>query len=151
MACRLAIYVDDMAAKDAALLGVFELRFLRGLPQLHPVLQAFSETIIPLCDQYDTLTANIILTATFDFVNSTCVEHVMASMPLVRDAKRFPWFLRDQTGIGKAFGLFGFSKSTQIHITDYIQALPDINYWICAVNDFLSSVSLLSFVNQRVF
>jgi hypothetical protein len=108
---------------------------------LEPVLAVFAEIIIALCNQYDTLTANAILTATFEFVNSNCMEPVIESVPLIRDAGRFPWYLRDQTGIGKAYALMAFPKTRKFPITDYIQAVPDMNYWIAAINDFLSYVS----------
>jgi hypothetical protein len=133
--------VDDKASKDVAAFGDFEQRFLRGLPQLEPVLTVFAEVIIALCDQYDTLIANAILTATFEFVNSNCMEPAIESVPLIRDAGRFPWYLRDQTGIGKAYALMAFPKTRKLPITDYIQAVPDMNYWIAAINDFLSYVS----------
>jgi hypothetical protein len=132
------IYVDDVASKNVAPVGAFEQRFLRGLPQLDPVLNALTEVLFALCDQYDTLAANVILSATFDFMNSSCMEPAMESVPLIRDAAHFPWYLRDQTGIGKAFALFPFTKTRRIAITEYIQALPDMNYWISAVNDLLS-------------
>ncbi|KAF8220530.1 terpenoid synthase [Tricholoma matsutake] len=132
------IYVDDKASKDVAAFSAFEQRFLRGLPQLEPVLTVFAEVIISLCEHYDTLTANAILTATFEFVNSNCMEPAIESVPLIRDAGRFPWYLRDQTGIGKAYALMAFPKTRKLPFTDYIQAVPDMNYWIATVNDFLS-------------
>jgi hypothetical protein len=132
--------VDDRAAKDVAPFAVFEQRFLRGLPQLDPVLTAFADVILSLYDHYDVFVANTILTATFDFVNSSCMEPTVESLPLIREAEDFPWYLRDQTGIGKAFTLFMFTKSSKVAITDYIQAIPNMNYWISSVNDFLSFV-----------
>ncbi|KIM76109.1 hypothetical protein PILCRDRAFT_78099, partial [Piloderma croceum F 1598] len=89
-------------------------------------------------DHYDIFVMNTILTATFDFVNLSCMEPTVESLPLIREAGSFPWYLRDQTGVGKAFTLFMFTKSSKIAITDYIQAIPNMNYWICCVNDFLS-------------
>ena len=133
--------MDDKASNDVVSFGAFEQRFIRGLPQLEPVLTVFAEVIIALCDQYDTLVANAILTGTFEFVNSNCMEPAIESMPLIRDAGRFPWYLRDQTGIGKVYALMAFPKTRSLPITDYLQAVPDMNYWIAAINDFLSSVS----------
>jgi len=130
--------VDDLAPRDTAAFAVFEQRFLHGLPQLDPVLAAFADVIISLYDYYDVFVANTILTATFDFVNSCCMEPTVESLPLIREAGNFPWYLRDQTGIGKAFMLFMFARSRKVAITDYIQALPDMNYWIAGVNDLLS-------------
>jgi len=147
---RFIIYVDDMASKDVASFGAFEQRFLRGQPQLEPVLKVFADVILSLCDQYDTLAANAILTATFEFVNSNCMEPAIESVPLIRDAGRFPWYLRDQTGIGKAYAFMAFPKSKKLALTDYIQAVSDMNYWIAAINDFLSSVSLSSSAHWKV-
>jgi hypothetical protein len=112
------------------------------LPQLDPVLTAFADVIISLYDHYDVFVMNTILTATFDFVNSSCMEPTVESLPLIREAESFPWYLRDQTGIGKAFTLFMFTKSSKVAITDYIQAIPNMNHWISCVNDFLSFVLL---------
>lgn len=150
MTYRLAIYVDDVTSKNVAIVAPFEQRFLRGLPQLDPVLTAFAEVIISLCDHYDTLVANVILTAILDFVNSSCMEPTIERLPLIQDAGRFPWYLRDQTGIGKGFALFMFTKSSKIVITDFIQAIPDLNYWISAVNDFLSCVSINLHICKRI-
>jgi hypothetical protein len=146
---RLAIYIDDRAPKDVAPFAVFQQRFLRGLPQLDPVLTAFADVIMSLYDHYDFFVMNTILTATFDFINSSCMEPTVESLPLIREARSFPWYLRDQTGIGKAFTLFMFTKSSKVAITDYIQAIPNMNYWISCVNDFLSFV--LPFVLAREF
>ena len=129
-----------MAPKDITAFAVFEERFLRGLPQLDPVLDAYADVIISLYDHYDTLVANVILTATFDFVNSSCMERTVECLPLVREAGRFPWYLRDQTGIGKPFALFMFTKTSQIPLADFILAIPEMNYWICIINDLLSFV-----------
>jgi hypothetical protein len=148
---RFIIYIDDMASKDVASFSVFEQRFFRGLPQLEPVMNVFAEVVTTLCDQYDTLAANAILTATFEFINSNCMEPAIESVPLIRDAGRFPWYLRDQTGIGKAYALMAFPKSRQIALTVYIQAVPDMNYWIAAINDFLSSVSFLKCFSEGNF
>lgn len=133
------MYVNDTASKNVAAFSAFEQRFLRGLPQLEPVLAVFAEVIISLCDQYDTLATSNILSATFGFISSNCMKPAIESVPLIRDAGRFPWYLRDQTtGIGKAFALMAFPRTKELPVTDYIRALPDMNYWIVAVNDFLS-------------
>ena len=139
-----------MSPKDIATFSVFEQRFLRGLPQLDPVLNVFAEVIISLCDQYDTLVANVILTATFEFFNSNSMEITFESLPLIRDAGRYPWYLRDQSGVGKVYALMAFAKSMKIDITDYVQAVPDMNYWFSAVNDFLSSVFVLYILARKV-
>jgi hypothetical protein len=129
-----------VSSKDIPTFSAFKQRFLRGLPQLVPVLTVFAEIIVSLCDMYDTFVANVILTATFEFFNSNCMELAFESLPLIRDAGRYPWYLRDQSGVGKVYALMAFSKSMKTDITDYVQAIPDMNYWFSAVNDFLSYV-----------
>jgi hypothetical protein len=138
---RFVIYVDDTGPKDVAPFYAFEQRFLRGLPQLDPVLTAFADVLLRLCDQYDTFSGNTILTTTFDFINSSCMESTVESLSLIREAQRFPWYLRDQTGFGRVYVTFMFTKTRKVAVPDYIQAMPDMNYWTSAANDLLSSVS----------
>jgi len=138
-----------MASRDVAFLDAFEQRFLRGQPQQEPVLKVFAEAILSLCDQYDTLAANAILTATLEFINSSRMEHAIESAALIQDAGSFPWYLRDQTGIGKAYAFMLFPKSKKLASTDFMQALSDMNYWISATNDLLSYVSVLLSTGER--
>lgn len=130
-----------MSSRDTSPFVVFEERFLRRMPQLNPVLEALVDVLLRIYDQYESTTANYIMNATFNFVNSTCMEPEIERLPLMRGVVRFPWFLRDQTGVAIGFGLMLFPKSKDIGVTDYIQALPDMNFWISATNDMLSSVS----------
>ena len=135
-------------SKGMEFLCAFGQRFLRGLPQLDPVLDAFAASILTLCDQYDTLVANAILASILDFINGTCMETEVKSATLIRDAARFPWYLRDLTGIGKAYAFGAFPKSRKIAMTNYIQAVSDMNYWIVGVNDLLSSVSFYNLASR---
>ena len=109
----------------------------------------YAESIVSLCDQYDTLAANVILTSSFEFINSMRMEQAIESVPLIGNAGSFPWFLRDQTGGGKAYAFMVFPKSKNLAITDYMQAVPDMNYWISVTNDLLSSVLVLSSTDKR--
>ncbi|KAF9465961.1 isoprenoid synthase domain-containing protein [Collybia nuda] len=132
------IYIDDMSSKDTGPFMAFQERFLRRMPQLNPVLEALVEVLMRIYELYDLPTANSILSATFNFVNSTCIEPEIETLPLTRGLVRFPWFLRDQTGVAIAFALLLFPKSKNIGVTDYIQALSDMNFWISVTNDILS-------------
>lgn len=113
------------------------------MPQLDPVLEALVEVLLRICDQYDTQTANFILTATFNYLNSTCLEPEIETKTLTRGAVRFPWFFRDRTGLSLAFAHMLFPKSQGIGLADYIQVLEDMNFWICGVNDILSCVDFV--------
>ncbi|KAF9465969.1 isoprenoid synthase domain-containing protein [Collybia nuda] len=131
-------YVDDMASRDVDSFAPFQQRFLRRSPQLDPVLTAFADLLLRMCDQYDTITANSIISATFEFVNSTCIEPDLERMPLVQGVLRFPLFVRDRTGVSTSFALMLFPFSKKILVTGYIQALPDMIFWVSLSNDLLS-------------
>jgi hypothetical protein len=135
-------YVDDMASRQVDSFSSFQQCFLRNKPQLNPVLDAFAGLLLHMCDQYDTITANSILSATFEFVNSTCIEPDIETLSLVQGAVRFPLFLRDRTGVSASFALMLFPEANNIRVMDYIQALPDMIFWISLSNDILSYVLL---------
>lgn len=133
-------YVDDMAAKEVDVFSSFQQRFLRSLPQLNDVLTAFADLLLCMCDQYDTITANSIISATFEFVNSSCIEPEIETLSLIQGVARFPLFLRDRTGVSTSFALMLFPLGKGIGVKDYIQALPDMIFWISVTNDLLSYV-----------
>jgi hypothetical protein len=135
--------VDDVAAKNPATYGDFEQRFLRGQPQLDPVLDALVEVLMQMWGQYDALAANSIITASFDFVTTSCMEPDLEKAPLVKGTQRFSYYLRERTGGSYAYAFLLFPKSSQISVTEYIQAMPDMCFWISMVNDLISSVSCL--------
>ncbi|KAF8511707.1 isoprenoid synthase domain-containing protein [Gautieria morchelliformis] len=132
------IYVDDMAPKDPSSFCEFEQRFLTGRPQLNPILDALVSVLLRMWDLYDPLCANSIIAATFEFVTSSCLEPDIERLPLIRGTERFSWFVRERTGVATAFALMAFTKSTKIDLMEFIQAIPDINFWICLTNDILS-------------
>ncbi|RDB27321.1 Trichodiene synthase [Hypsizygus marmoreus] len=133
------VYIDDTVLTDAHPFVAFQQRFMRGLPQLDPVLDAYAAVLHALCDQYDTLPANFILSATFEYISATCLEPVL---PEVTIRRRFPGFLRDRTGLGIPYALFVLAKPHSEHCIRFFascsQALPDMNFWIAGINDVLS-------------
>ncbi|KAF8511697.1 isoprenoid synthase domain-containing protein [Gautieria morchelliformis] len=131
-------YVDDMAPKDPSPFCAFQQRFISGQPQLDPVLDALAGVLMRMWDLYDPLCANSIIAGTFEFVTINCLELDMKKLPLIRGTERFPWFVRDRTGGGTPFALMAFTKSTKIDMMEFIQAIPDINFWISLTNDMLS-------------
>jgi len=132
------IYIDDASTKNVAPFAAFQQRFLRGLPQLDPVLDMFASILVAMCDQYETLSANFILSATFEFINATCVEPAIEALPILPGAVRFPSFLRDRTGLGVPYALMAFPNSRPLGFVTCFQTLPDMNFWIAAINDILS-------------
>ncbi|KAF8511698.1 isoprenoid synthase domain-containing protein [Gautieria morchelliformis] len=135
---RYIFYVEDMAPKDPSPFCAFQQRFISGQPQLDPVLDALAGVLMRMWDLYDPLCANSIIAGTFEFITINCLEFDMKRLPLIRGTERFPWFVRDRTGGGIPVALLAFTKSTKIDMMEFIQAIPDINFWIALTNDMLS-------------
>lgn len=134
------IYIDDMCSKNVAACSVFQERFLRGMPQLSPILDAAAEVLLRFFEQYNPPTANSILSAAFDFVNAACIEPKLETISFVPGAIRFPWYFRDRAGMAIVYALMLFPKSKGVDVSDYIQVLQEMNFWISATNDVLSWV-----------
>ncbi|KAF9458113.1 isoprenoid synthase domain-containing protein [Collybia nuda] len=132
------IFIDDMCSKDIAAYSVFQERFLRGQPQLNPILDALVEVLLRFFDQYDAPTANSILSASLDFVNSNCIEPKLAALSPVPGAVHFPWYFRDRAGMAIVYALMMFPKTKGVVVSDYVQVLQEMNFWIALTNDVLS-------------
>ena len=136
------VYIDDMVSKDPTPVVAFQERFLRRQPQLDPVLDAAAEVFMRIYQYYDAYAANCIITSALEFLTFFSVEAKIQELPLVRKAYRFPWFLRERTGVAEGFAFLMFPKRLGVDIMEYIQAMPDMVIWIDLANDLLSYVYL---------
>ncbi|KAG6844325.1 hypothetical protein H0H87_007731 [Tephrocybe sp. NHM501043] len=142
------IYIDDAVLKDARPCTLFQSRFVQGLPQLDPVLDAFADVLHTLSETYPPLQANLILSSAFEFVSASCIEPQLALARGIPSSKasrtsdmaatRFPLFLRERTGLGLPGALMLFSPSQPTDFVDLFKALGDMTFWTAAVNDLLS-------------
>jgi hypothetical protein len=89
-------------------------------------------------DLYDPLSVNSIIAATLEFITSNCIEPELENMTFVKGVERFSWFMREKSGIATGFALSIFTKSGNFRTLDFVQALPDMYYWIDLANDLLS-------------
>ncbi|KAF8576486.1 terpenoid synthase, partial [Ramaria rubella] len=137
--CWYHIYVDDRAARGITPFSVFEQRFVCGQQQLDPVLNALTDVLRKMWEQYEPLCANLIIGSTGDFITSHCIEPRLETLASIRDMpERFPWFMRNRSGAGVAYAGMVFPRSVKVDIMKYIQAIPDMNFWIDVTNDILS-------------
>ncbi|KAG6907385.1 hypothetical protein DXG01_009076 [Tephrocybe rancida] len=132
------LYTDDASTKNVVPFVEFQQRFLLGKEQLDPVLDAFAAVLYRMCGQLPAMFGNLFLSATFDFITATCAEPEIEALPVLRSAKRFPTFLRDRTGLGVPYSLMVYPKSRPVDFVTCFRALPDMNFWIAAINDILS-------------
>ncbi|KAF5384106.1 hypothetical protein D9615_003346 [Tricholomella constricta] len=132
------IYIDDVSAKDIAPFIAFEQRFLEGIPQMDPVLDAMASLLKRMFHQYSAFHANSIINATFECINGTCIEPALVGIHLGRSSPRFPQFLRDRTGFSIAYALMVFPTSRPLDYVVCFQAMADMDVWISLTNDILS-------------
>ncbi|KAF8504991.1 isoprenoid synthase domain-containing protein [Hysterangium stoloniferum] len=132
------IYIDDIAPTFTVAIQEFQKRFFRGQPQLHPVLTALVQVFNNIWELYDPVVANYIMASSFDFISWCCIEHKMRTMPLIKGIERLPWFIREKSGVAAGWILHAFPKSRNFTMTDVLQALPDMCYWVNLSNDLLS-------------
>ncbi|KAG5644086.1 hypothetical protein DXG03_009105 [Asterophora parasitica] len=133
------IYIDDVSAHDITAFLAFEERFLQGLPQLDPVLDAMALLLKGLYQHYTPFHANSIINATFECINGTCIEPSLQGVQFDHSPPRFPQFLRDRTGFSIAYALMVYPTATRA--LDYVtcfQAMADMDIWISLMNDILS-------------
>jgi hypothetical protein len=127
-------------AKDSAPHREFQQRFLRGQPQLDPVLDAVADVLLRMWNQYQPICATSISLSVFQFMAYSCVEVELDRLPVIQNVRRFPWFMRERTGIAEAYAFMTFANSRKLDIMQYIRAVPDMVFWIDAANDLLSCV-----------
>lgn len=89
-------------------------------------------------DLYDPLAASAIFNSTLNFITGSCIEPELKNIPLKNGIERFPWYIRDLTGLAVGYSLLGFVKSGGFDMIKIIQALPDMNFWVDICNDLLS-------------
>ncbi|KAJ3570608.1 hypothetical protein NP233_g4287 [Leucocoprinus birnbaumii] len=111
-------------------------RYQRG--ERHPteVLQNIADLLAETSSFYDPVATNIIMCASFSFMNAMVIEHITAGQKLPKEAKRYPDYLRRFSGLSKAYATFIFRPS--VNPAHYIQAFPDLEDIINYVNDITS-------------
>ncbi|KIY53417.1 terpenoid synthase, partial [Fistulina hepatica ATCC 64428] len=133
------IYIDDTAPKKPQAFEEFEYRILHNLPQLDPVLRAFEVILKRMWDIYDPPCARSIFSSVMQFTVFACIEPTMQQTgELVVGAQRLPWFIRQRSGLGVAYACFTFPKNLNLPFMEYVQAIPDMEYWIDVANDLFS-------------
>lgn len=122
----LVIVVDDRLV-DAAAVQEFVPRFCSGSRQLHPTLDRLVESCHDLEKYHAAYAANVIFSATMDFVNCELLSRggndVMGfrvhqnSLPYIR-------YFREKDGIVGAYSAFIWPKEVFPDANEYVQAFP---------------------------
>ncbi|KAK7057910.1 terpene synthase [Favolaschia claudopus] len=131
-------YIDDNA--DWLPLEDYQRRHLVGESETDPGLRQFDKVMGRLYDHFDQLCTNTMVCAAFEFVTANALEikKEICEMKVQPTALRWPTFLRARSGMAQAFACAIFPKHTHTNVAAYIQVLPDIDRYMCLVNDILS-------------
>ncbi|KAJ7792473.1 isoprenoid synthase domain-containing protein [Mycena olivaceomarginata] len=120
-------YIDDCAEKLS--LQDYQRRLLLGQLKDTSALAHFHK----FC-------ANAMVCAAFEFMSGTILEtrEEVSTMQISSTATSWPKYFRAKTGMAPGFSYAIFPKDTHPNIATYIQVLPDIDDYMCLVNDILS-------------
>ncbi|KAJ7744106.1 isoprenoid synthase domain-containing protein [Mycena metata] len=133
-----AFYIDDNP--DRAVLEDYQRRVLLGLPQEESPVQHLHEVLGGLYQHWDPFCANAMSCAALEFITATVLEvrTEVSEMTVRPTATRWPGYLRAKSGMAPGFSCAAFPTSGHPDISSYIQVLPDMDDYICLVNDILS-------------
>ncbi|KXN80727.1 Trichodiene synthase [Leucoagaricus sp. SymC.cos] len=132
----LMLCVDDNFDYQADGIIHFMERYQRGEHHPSQVLQNIADLLAETSSFFDPVATNLIMCASFSFMNAMVIEHITAGMKLPSEAKRYPDYLRLFSGLSKAYSTFIFRPST--NPAHYIHAFPELEDIINYVNDITS-------------
>ncbi|KAG7086477.1 hypothetical protein E1B28_002428 [Marasmius oreades] len=133
---HVAIFTTLVAALDDnshKRMESFNDRFVKGLPQDDPILDALAKSLSEAHEYYGQIQCNLIVTSTLDFITSLMMDMDMKSLAR---SPSFAAYCRSISGIQVAYTMFMFPKD--IEFTTYIHCLPHVSIYINYLNDVLS-------------
>jgi len=129
-------WIDDTYAQDVTGVDSFNERFVIGRKQANEGLDGLDRLLRETNLNYQGVQANVILTATLNFITSIILDFETQGIPVSPHAKSYPTFLRTMSGICEAYVMFTFPP--EIPAKSYVQATPDFCLCINNFNDVLS-------------
>ncbi|KAJ7618766.1 isoprenoid synthase domain-containing protein [Roridomyces roridus] len=133
-----AFYLDDVA--PPASLNTYHRIILTGGTHTPEPLAHLQQSLTGLYTHWDPFLANIMVTSALDVISASMLENrgdIMQMEPRPTAAS-WPWYLRTKTSMaaGLASGIFPMAAHPDLRT--YIHALPDMDKYLCLVNDILS-------------
>ncbi|KAI0550933.1 isoprenoid synthase domain-containing protein [Xylaria curta] len=137
----LAILVDDGANKDPEEWHQFVPRFLAGDEGQHhsDLAREWDRWLRQSYRFYSPVVANFIITSGLNFVNACALEgSEVPKMTRTKGGESWAYYFRDKNGIAEAYSYMTFPKAICPDVACYMEAVPDMNRWICFTNDIFS-------------
>ncbi|KAI0409380.1 isoprenoid synthase domain-containing protein [Xylaria palmicola] len=135
----LAILVDDLSNRDPEEWHQFVPRFFAGARQHGAVAQAWDGWLRTAYQHYPPTAANFIVTASLNFTNACALEgSAVAKMTRTAGGQNWAYYIRDKTGVAEAYAWMTFPRSICPEPSLYVEAIEDMNRYLCYVNDVYS-------------
>jgi hypothetical protein len=136
------IWVEEHYDQFTEAVESFQYRWLSGQPQMHPMLDRFSQCLKDMRKFWDPLCADMMVSSTFYFLYGNILENRanISQMKLHGPSILWPNWVREMTGVATVISLFIFPKSACDDVSKFLQAVPEIDKWINYSNDILSCV-----------
>ncbi|KAI0643152.1 isoprenoid synthase domain-containing protein [Trametes meyenii] len=132
------LHIDDIGVNDPNSSMYFGRRFIRGEPQPNDALESLVGLLKRAYELWPQYGADSIVTGTLESVTANHAECVTNDMAVNPSATRYPTYFRLKTGISAPFTHFIFASATEESLATYLQIVPEIEYWMCVVNDIMS-------------
>ncbi|KAJ7258172.1 isoprenoid synthase domain-containing protein [Mycena rebaudengoi] len=134
-------YIDDIASRSV--LEDFQRSLLLGGVQQNvpgSPLNHLPVILSRLYDHWDPISANCMVGAVMEFMSGTVLEErpEIIDMNVRSAASSWPKYLRAKSGVAPGFSYAAFPRTAHRNLSAYIQAVPDIDDYLCLVNDILS-------------
>ncbi|KAF5342848.1 hypothetical protein D9758_013356 [Tetrapyrgos nigripes] len=130
------IYLDDVLCNDIEAVAEFNERLMAGKSQKNCMLDHFAALLSEFSAHFPRIVHNIMLSSTMNFVTALLLEKETQGMPMQLGNLGYPTFARALSGASEVFALAVFPSN--IPVTTYIQALPELVVFINNGNDILS-------------
>ncbi|KAI0662064.1 terpenoid synthase [Cubamyces menziesii] len=132
------LYADDIGQHHVEALKEFPRRFMNGEPQLNPILDRLVNLVKSAHELWTDVGTDAIIIGTLEAISAFYLEYATHDMVIKPGAVRYPDYLRLRSGIDPPFIAFVFMRGWRDTAESYLQLIPDMEYWIGAVNDVLS-------------
>ncbi|KAH9840017.1 isoprenoid synthase domain-containing protein [Rhodofomes roseus] len=133
--------VDDMSVLGSSVVRDFHHRLCVGSMQYDTgVMGRLMQTLSAMWPFYPEFSATSIFTSVTRVVNGCMLEQISGKPGIVSSSDALPFiaYRRDMSGLGEAFAYFIWDKKNFPDVELYIQAIPDICWFLCYINDILS-------------
>ncbi|KAL0564463.1 hypothetical protein V5O48_017584 [Marasmius crinis-equi] len=153
--------LDDVFRTDPQCMEGFNQRFIKGLPQGHPILEVFAKILLETSKYYGRIQSDLIITSTLDFVTCLSIDLEIPRIPDVSEFLSFAAYCRTLSGLAVGYAMFVFTEDIPFatyvpcvaHMRTYINCMKYESLAITAVarstdNDICSDV--LSFYKEEL-